>query len=518
MNNSNKNEKILILDFGSQVTQLIARRVRESGVYSEIFPCTKWEEGLKKIKPKGIILSGGPASTIDGSSPQVSLEILNSGIPVLGICYGQQTLCSQLGGKVEHSIKREFGRAKIKIKGKSNLFRDFEDNTELVWMSHGDKVTELPENFSVIAESENAPFAAIANDDKRIYGVQFHPEVVHTPNGSKILENFTQYICGCSGDWTIESFKEIAIERIKKQVGDGTVVCGLSGGVDSSVAAVLLHEAIGKQLTCIYVDTGLMREKETEEVVGMFRDHFNIPLIHVDARQGFLNDLNGVSDPERKRKIIGSKFIDIFDEEANKIGGADFLAQGTLYPDVIESVSFIGGPSVTIKSHHNVGGLPERMKMDLVEPLRELFKDEVRDLGRDLGIPDHFIDRHPFPGPGLAIRIPGEITSDKVDILRKADTIYIDEIKKAGLYKEIWQAFAVLLPVQTVGVMGDERTYEYVCALRAVTSLDGMTADYYPYDQSFLANVSTRIINEVKGINRVVYDITSKPPGTIEWE
>ena len=385
-------------------------------------------------------------------------------------------------------------------------------------MSHGDKVTQIPEGFNVIAKSENAPFAAISNEKKNIYGVQFHPEVIHTPNGAKMLKNFTHQICECSGDWRIESFKEIAIEEIKKQVGKRTVICGLSGGVDSSVTAVLIHEAIGKQLTCIYVDTGLMRENETEEVINMFKDHFNIPLIHVDARRDFLEDLNGVSNPEKKRKIIGSKFIDIFDQQATKIGGADFLAQGTLYPDVIESVSFIGGPSVTIKSHHNVGGLPERMKMDLVEPLRELFKDEVRDLGRELGIPDHFIERHPFPGPGLAIRIPGEITNDKIEILRKADTIYIDEIKKAGLYNKIWQAFAVLLPVQTVGVMGDERTYEYVCALRAVTSLDGMTADYYPYDQSFLANVSTRIINEVKGINRVVYDITSKPPGTIEWE
>ena len=410
--------------------------------------------------------------------------------------------------------------ANIYKKNDSLLTANFFNKKESkkVWMSHADQVSKIPKNFKVVASSTNSKFAIVENKTKKFYGVQFHPEVVHTPNGSKMLKNFTHLICGCTGDWTIESFKNVAIERIKNQVGSGRVVCGLSGGVDSSVAAVLLHQAIGDQLTCIYVDTGLMRENETQEVVDMFKGHFNIPLVHVDAGEAFLNDLNGVSDPEKKRKIIGSKFIDIFDAEASKLGGADFLAQGTLYPDVIESVSFIGGPSVTIKSHHNVGGLPERMKMELVEPLRELFKDEVRNLGRELGLPDRFIDRHPFPGPGLAIRIPGEITTDKVEILRKADTIYIDEIKKAGLYKEIWQAFAVLLPVQTVGVMGDERTYEYVCALRAVTSLDGMTADYYPYEQSFLANVSTRIINEVKGINRVVYDITSKPPGTIEWE
>ena len=520
MDDSFKNDSILILDFGSQVTQLIARRIRESGVYCQILPFSQAEEVLKNLQPKGIILSGGPSSVTEESSPRIDKKVFDLGIPILGICYGQQIMCSLLGGGVESSKEREFGRAKIKLLKSSMLFEGFDvkGEAEPVWMSHGDKVTSLPDGFEVVAESENAPFAAISDELRGFYGVQFHPEVVHTPNGQKILENFTHKISGCSGSWTMESFKKTAIENIRKQVGKAKVVCGLSGGVDSSVAAVLIHEAIGDQLTCIYVDTGLMRQDETEEVVSMFRESFNIPLVNVNAGEIFLSGLAGVSDPEEKRKIIGSSFIDIFEEEAKKIGGANFLAQGTLYPDVIESVSFTGGPSVTIKSHHNVGGLPERMNMELVEPLRELFKDEVRVLGVELGIPDSFIGRHPFPGPGLAIRIPGEVSLEKAEILRKADVIYIEEIRKSGLYNEIWQAFAVLLPVQTVGVMGDERTYEYVCALRAVTSLDGMTADYYPFEQDFLANVSTRIINEVKGINRVVYDITSKPPGTIEWE
>ena len=520
MDDSFKNDSILILDFGSQVTQLIARRIRESGVYCQILPFSQAEEVLKNLQPKGIILSGGPSSVTEESAPRIDKKVFDLGIPILGICYGQQIMCSLLGGGVESSKEREFGRAKIKLLKSSMLFEGFDvkGEAEPVWMSHGDKVTSLPDGFEVVAESENAPFAAISDEVRSFYGVQFHPEVVHTPNGQKILENFTHKISGCSGSWTMESFKKTAIENIRKQVGKAKVVCGLSGGVDSSVAAVLIHEAIGDQLTCIYVDTGLMRQDETEEVVSMFRESFNIPLVNVNAGEIFLSGLAGVSDPEEKRKIIGSSFIDIFEEEAKKIGGANFLAQGTLYPDVIESVSFTGGPSVTIKSHHNVGGLPERMNMELVEPLRELFKDEVRVLGVELGIPDSFIGRHPFPGPGLAIRIPGEVSLEKAEILRKADVIYIEEIRKAGLYNEIWQAFAVLLPVQTVGVMGDERTYEYVCALRAVTSLDGMTADYYPFEQDFLANVSTRIINEVKGINRVVYDITSKPPGTIEWE
>jgi GMP synthase (glutamine-hydrolysing) len=513
-------DKVLIIDFGSQVTQLIARRVREEGVYSEIAPFQSAAEAFRSMNPKAVILSGGPASVTEDGSPRAPQEIFDSGVPVLGICYGQQTMAAQLDGAVEGGHHREFGRAEVEAVSASPLFEGVWEVGQRypVWMSHGDRVTRLPEGFEITGTSENAPFAAVADESRRYYGVQFHPEVVHTPHGAALLRNFVRRIAGCTGDWTMKAFREEAIERIRAQVGSEKVICGLSGGVDSSVAAVLLHEAIGDQLTCVFVDHGLLRAGEAEQVVTLFRDAYNIPLVHVQAQDVFLKELSGVSDPEIKRKIIGRLFIDVFETEAKTIGGASFLAQGTLYPDVIESVSFTGGPSVTIKSHHNVGGLPERMNMKLVEPLRELFKDEVRDLGRELGLPDKFVGRHPFPGPGLAIRCPGEITGEKLDILRKADLIYLEEIRRAGLYDEIWQAFAVLLPVRTVGVMGDARTYDYVCALRAVTSVDGMTADFYPFDMKFIGRVATRIINEVNGINRVVYDVTSKPPGTIEWE
>ena len=513
-------DRVLILDFGSQYTQLIARRVRESGVYSEIRPFDIGEAAIREFGAQAIILSGGPASVAAEGTPAAPPLVFGLGVPVLGICYGEQTMVDRLGGAVESSDHREFGRATLRVEAGSALFDGVwqPGETHQVWMSHGDRVVSLPDGFRVVATSEGAPFAAIADEDRRFYGVQFHPEVVHTPSGAQLLKNFTHGIAGCAGDWSMAAFREQAIERIRAQVGGGRVICGLSGGVDSSVVAVLLHEAIGEQLTCIFVDHGLLREGEAAQVVELFRNHYNIPLVHREASDLFLDALADVDDPERKRKIVGGLFIDVFEDEAKAIGGAKFLAQGTLYPDVIESVSATGGPSVTIKSHHNVGGLPARMNMALVEPLRDLFKDEVRALGRDLGLPEAFIRRHPFPGPGLAIRIPGPVTREKADLLRRADAIYLEEIGRAGLYHEIWQAFAALLPVRAVGVMGDERTYDWVCALRAVTSTDGMTADSYAFSHDFLSRTATRIVNEVRGISRVVYDVTSKPPGTIEWE
>jgi len=513
-------DNVLIIDFGSQVTQLIARRVREAGVYSEIVPFDKAEAALARLKPKALILSGGPASVTTKGSPRAPQAIFSSGLPILSICYGQQTTAIQLGGTVEGGHAAEFGRAEVEIKERSALFDGVWEVGKRypVWMSHGDRVTRLPEGFTVKAVSENAPFAIASDEARRIYTTMFHPEVVHTPDGAKLLSNFVHKIARLPGDWTMAHFRSSEVNKVRAQVGKARVISGLSGGVDSAVASVLIHEAIGDQLTCIFIDHGLLRQNEAEEVVRLFRGHYNIPLVHVDAKKLFLDALSGVTDPEQKRKTIGALFIDVFEAEGKKLGGAQFLAQGTLYPDVIESVSSTGGPSVTIKSHHNVGGLPERMNLKLIEPLRELFKDEVRALGRELGLPESFVKRHPFPGPGLAIRIPGEVTEERLSILRQADAIYLDEIRKAGLYDAIWQAFAVLLPVRTVGVMGDARTYDYVCGLRAVTSTDGMTADYYDFSHAFLGATATRIINEVKGINRVVYDITSKPPGTIEWE
>ncbi|MCY4461410.1 MAG: glutamine-hydrolyzing GMP synthase [Albidovulum sp.] len=516
-------ETMLIVDFGSQVTQLIARRYREAGIYCEIRPYQRAGEEFAdgSCRPKAAILSGGPGSAADKGCPKIPQAILDSGIPLFGICYGQQILMAQLGGTVETGAHREFGRARISALPAHEddpLFDGFlASGREDVWMSHGDRVSSAALGFSVIARSPNAPMAIVADSRRRYYGVQFHPEVHHTPNGARLLRNFAK-IAGFSFDWSMSSFRDEAIANIRNQVGSERIVCGLSGGVDSSVTALLVHEAVGSQLTCLFVDHGLLRQGEAEDVPGMFKRHYNIAIEVIDARELFLSRLECVDDPEAKRKIIGELFIDVFQERAKLLGNAGFLAQGTLYPDVIESISVSGGPSSTIKSHHNVGGLPEAMNLEIVEPLRSLFKDEVRKLGRELGLPDSFVNRHPFPGPGLAIRCPGTVTRAKLDILRQADAVFIDQIRSHGLYDEIWQAFAALLPVKSVGVMGDARTYEYTCVLRAVTSVDGMTADYYPFGHRFLSETANRIINEVPGLNRVVYDITSKPPGTIEWE
>ncbi|RQW82707.1 MAG: glutamine-hydrolyzing GMP synthase [Geobacter sp.] len=509
-------EKILILDFGSQVTQLIARRVREQSVYCEIQPYNISLNKIREYAPKGIILSGGPSSVYDTDAPHSDPAIFDLGIPILGICYGMQLMTNQLGGKVERSDKREYGRAMLELDDVEDFFSGFDGRTE-VWMSHGDRIDAMPDGFIRIAHTEHCPVAAMKDSDRRFYGVQFHPEVVHTPRGEEMLGNFIFSVCNCSPVWTMASFIETELEDIRRKVGDGRVICGLSGGVDSSVVAVLIHRAIGDQLTCVFVNNGLLRKGEAEKVVNLFTKHFKINLKYVDASDRFLDKLAGVTDPEQKRKIIGNEFIYLFEEEAKKLGKVDYLAQGTLYPDVIESVS-IKGPSAVIKSHHNVGGLPEKMNLKLLEPVRELFKDEVRLLGRELGMPDEVIHRQPFPGPGLAIRCICEITAERLEILREADAVVLDEIRKAGLYRDIWQSFAILLPVRTVGVMGDARTYDYTIAIRAVNSLDGMTADWVKLPYELLGSISSRIINEVKGVNRVVYDISQKPPSTIEWE
>lgn len=510
-----KEETIIILDFGSQYTQLIARRVRESKVYCEILPFNADPDSFKDKNLKGIILSGGPSSVFDENAPVCDKKVFESNVPILGICYGLQLLAHLFGGKVERSKSREYGKAIIKIEEHKDLFRGFKRKLQ-VWMSHGDFVSKLPRGYRKLASSENIPFAAVKNPKKKILGVQFHPEVAHTQNGIRIIQNFLYDVCECYGEWTPKSFIQSTVKDIKAKVGNEKVVLGLSGGVDSSVCAVLVNKALGKQLNCIFVDNGLLRKGEARQVKEVFKD-FDMNIVFVDASEKFLSRLKGIIDPEEKRRIIGRTFIEVFEEEANKIGEVKFLAQGTLYPDVIESTSF-KGPSATIKSHHNVGGLPAEMNLKLIEPLRELFKDEVRRIGKELKLPDNILGRHPFPGPGLAVRILGEITRERLDILREADDIFIQELKSSKHYQKVWQAFCVLLPVQSVGVMGDERTYENVVALRAVTSLDGMTADWahLPYD--LIGKISNRIINEVKGINRVVYDVSSKPPATIEWE
>lgn len=517
--------KILVLDFGSQYTQLIARRIRESRVYSEIFPYNAPLEKIRAFNPKGIVLSGGPSSVYDKGSPVPDLKIFELGIPVLGICYGMQLMAHLLGGRVAKAAKREYGRAELFIDDDSDLFKGIGSSpvarhpspVTVVWMSHGDRIEKYPEGFKPIAHTENSPVAAMADKKKNFYALQFHPEVAHTEKGRAIIKNFIFNICGAKPTWTMKSFIETAKREIREKAGNQKVVCGISGGVDSSVTAVLVHEAIGDALTCIFVDNGVLRHDEAKKVELMLKKSFHMKIKYVDASERFLKKLKGVKDPERKRKIIGNEFIRVFEDEARKIKNVSFLAQGTLYPDVIESTSF-KGPSATIKSHHNVGGLLKKMKLKLIEPLRELFKDEVRVLGHELGMPDETINRHPFPGPGLAIRCISDVTKQRLDILRKADVIVLDEIKKGGLYGKIWQAFAVLLPVKSVGVMGDERTYDNVIAVRAVTSVDGMTADWAQIPYEVLGRISNRIINEVKGVNRVVYDITSKPPGTIEWE